>query len=371
MKDFESKLNNLLLELFQKHGVNGSFIEDENIIFLDQCIKAHCHLYDKTATQTTVVQLDIIIEIGLDKVICESCAGLGINMEEAVSDSFNSFVRNSFHTILAAFFSSEYDDQVVRNERTIGSIPYDVVSSQIGIRGKQPDKLSTKWIKQFENEIKKQELDNGINWIRIFYAISGNQITTSEVLINNNTDTSLQDIARTFDLTLTEDFYTLRLFYILQSKWDFGRLSAIILWASQYCGEKDFEVIEDVFSGLGMSALDIGKAYAMIPLAISYAFIEKIAPNALTTKAQIMNKEKQTFDIDLNDEFFFSESYKWAKNSINNNLINRDSLIGVLQMSSLFNALNNALNNGSNPEDLKFSETILILDDYTANEQKK
>ncbi len=365
MEESELRLNNLLLELFQKHGADGFIIKEENFILLDQCIKAHCHLYDKTSTQTIVVQLDVIFEVGLDKIICESCAGIGSSAEEAIANSFNSFVRNTFHTIFAAFFSKDYDDQVLRDKWLINSAPYDVISSQIGIRGKKPDGLSVQWVEQFEDTIKKQMLNSGINWIRLFYSIFNNQITTCEVLINNEVTPFIQDIAEKFDITLTEDYYSLRLFYILQNGLDFGRLSAIILWASQYHGDNDFKTVSHIFSKLDISALDIEKAYTMIPLAVSYAFIEKIAPKALTTEAQIINKKKQTFNIDLKDEFFFIESYKWAKKCIDNNFIKRDSLIGILQMSSLFNALNNALNNGTEPNDLNFSQTILMLDNYT------
>jgi|GEM_PF-1651574 len=370
MVEYELKLNNLLLELFQKHNINGFIIEEDNTIFLDKCIKTHCHLYDKTSTQITVVQLDVIFEIGLDKYICESGAGLGENLDEAVADSFNSFVRNSFHTIFAAFFSSEYDGEVLRNVWFINSCKYEVVCSPIGIRGKKPETFSERWIAQFEETLQNQKLDTGINWIRLFYAISNNQVTTCEVLVNNETEYSLQDIASKFDIPLSKDFYTLRLLYILQNGFDFGRLSAIIAWACQYYGDAHYEVIKNIFSGLGMSALDIEKAYIMIPLGISQVFIEKIVSNSPTTKAIIMNKEKQAFEIDLKDECFFINSYEWAKSAIDNTIKDSSSLIQILQMSSRFNVLNDALNKGSNPEDLEFSETIVFLDDYPSHIKK-
>lgn len=367
MRQQEDKINQLLIHLFNKHGVKGEVDDDNKIILPDQFIKAYCQLYDKTSTDITVLQLDVIFVIGLGKEIIESCAGIGSNIDEAANDAFKNFVTNSFHVILAAFFSQKYDEQISREEWVIDNKKYDVISSHIGIRGQKPEIFSTKWIEQFNTTVQKQKLSGSIHWIRLFYAFSDNKVNVCEVLLDNNIWESVQLKSAKFDLPLSDNYYSVRLFFILQNGWDMSRLAAAIVWISNKYPEDDGEKIIEYFQKIGMSPLDAEMAYIMIPLAFSHAFLKRVVPNAITTKATIINAKKDSFEIDLIQNTFYIQTYEWAKQEIEKNLIEKESLIQLLIKSSTFNAFNEALNNGSQPEDLEFSGSVIYLDNYLIN----
>ena len=108
----ELQLNNFLAEAFRRHNIECD-IEKDLIIFPHQYMTAWARIFNRSSSAITViVQLDIHLEIGLGKTIIESCAGMGTDEDIAIKDAWKNFLTNSFHIMLSAFFSKEFDHQV-------------------------------------------------------------------------------------------------------------------------------------------------------------------------------------------------------------------------------------------------------------------
>ena len=308
------------------------------------------------------------IDYGINSIL-ESFAGLGKDFETATIDAFENFKNNSFHTILSAFFTSKFDQEINKYSWQINGKNFEIVSSNIGIRGKQPHKLSTEWLNQFETEVQKLKLDEGTHWIRLFFAQHETQTSVCEVLLDNEYCIPLQQKAEKFAWHKQEDFYSIRVFMILKSGIDFERVVKIVGSDEEY---------EDAFLKLermGLSELEIEKAFAYIPEAFGRKLNQDMGiAGTYSNKAVVMNTAKEQFEINLDNEEMYTKATvlitELTKNGWN------DNLKQIAFTSAVFNTLNTALNEGAKLEDFDCSNfsAIFYIPTYsktTINKQKK
>lgn len=349
----------LLEKTFKNHHID-CYIEEETLIFPKQQIEAYVSFFDRTSS-IPMVQMDVTFFIGLGKPMIESVAGFADTMEDAMKNVWSNFLNNCFHPILSAFFTHEYDDQIIRGEIIVGGEKYELVRSYLGIRGKLPEEFHDEWLSQFEKDLAQYQLPAGIHWFRFYYAQQQRQTITCEILYNNNPWEAMQTKAQHYNYCPADDFYSARTLYILHRKPDVSRLARIIALSS---GEE----VEDALIEYGLSPLEASKAFLFIQHAFGQVLIKKILKKCTFSDRAVITDGDKKFPILLANEFFYTEAIKLGEFILEKGSRKDLKLLqGIATHSAEFNALNNALNNGSTMETLEgasFGEAMMEISGY-------
>lgn len=368
LKQHEAELNNFLADIFRVHNIDCK-ISDNLIIFPKQRMTACTRLFKRSSSTPQIIQLDVRLEIGLGREIIESVAGMGMDLNIAVADAWKNFLDNSFHTLLAAFFTNEFDDQVSRYKWEIDGHKYDVVISRIGIRGNHTESLPCTWLEEFKTLIKKQELTNETHWIRLYYAQSENEPISTEIILDNNLWKAVVPSVNSLSFPTSKDFFSLRIFMVLRDVLDVSHAAAVLGWMA---GEEE-EVIENELIKTGLSISDAEKAEQLIPLAFGRAYLKKITTAEFSNEAIIKDEQENEFRIDLESETFYSEAYLLANKIIEEGCINPQIFQNIFIQSAELDAYNNALSEGVEPNELneaKFGAPVIYLPHYQPEEKK-
>lgn len=354
--------------LFVNHNINCNTSENKIVFDKEQItIETYCSCRD-SSQEFKVLQLDVYIDYGINPIL-ESFAGLGDDFETATIDAFENFRDNAFYTILSAFFTSKFDEKINKYNWNINGKEFEIFSSNIGFRGPQASNLTTEWLKQFEAEVQNLQLNEGTHWIRLFYSQQQNQTSVCEVLLNNNECISIAQKAQQFDWHKQEEFYSIRVFMILKNGIDFNRIVKIVGSEEEY---------EDAFLRLekmGLSELEIEKAYAFIPEAFGRKLNKEIGlAGTYPNQAVVMNSNKEEFDINLDDEKMYSDATQLINELTKKGWSNE--LKQIAFTSSAVKTLNTAISEGAKLEKINcenYSITFFIptYSQTATNKQKK
>ena len=169
------------------------------------------------------VQLDIYVRTADGDCIVESFGCVGKDVETAAKQAVGYFMLSSFHVLRSAYLAED-DDQTVREEWTIADKRRTAHLGGITIRGKYPeeDRESNFWYPALRELIQSQDLPGGTHWVRLFYAQFGNKPHSCEVLLDNDTWVEAQDVVASLDWPKAEEYYSVRLFMILEEKREEG-----------------------------------------------------------------------------------------------------------------------------------------------------
>jgi len=354
-----------IADLFTNHNMDCKINENE-IIFEKEQISIRVYCFDRSSVpDLKTLQLDVLINYGINAMI-ESFGGIGKDFATANLDAFENFMNNSFHTVLSAFFTSKFDEEVRKLQWPINNKEFEVVSSNIGVRGTMPENSTLEWLNEFETAIQKLELEEGVHWVRLYYAQDQNQTTACEVLLNNENCVSIQEKAVKFDWHKQDEFYSLRVFMILKNGVDFGRIVKIIGREQEY---------EDIFSSLqsiGLSELEIEKAYSFIPEAFGRKLIQDMGVSGeFSMKGVIKNDHDMQFEIDLRNEAFYSKATLLVNDLTKTGW--DDEVKQIAFMSASFSGLNSAMHNGVKLEeiDCKSFSTVFLIPNYSRTNLQK
>lgn len=364
----QNKSAKLISNLFITHNIKCT-IKDNKILFDKEQISIEICCFDKTSNPNlNVLQLDVNLYYGINPII-ESFAGIGENFESANINAIENFTHNSFHTILSAFFTSKFDKEIQKYNWNISNKKFEVYSSNIGIRGTKPQKLNTEWLKQFEIEISKLKLEEGIHSIRLFYSQNQNQTTICEVLLDNNISIQLQEKAIFFDWQKQEEFYSLRVFMVLKNGIDFERIVKII------GSEEEYDSVFSRLEKIGLSEINIEKAYAFIPEAFGRNLVQDMGVlGNFTDNVIIVNNDNEQFKINVTNEKMYKQAVILVNDQKKNGW-NKDTK-QIAFMSATFNTLNNAVSEGVKLEEIKCENfdvkfNIPTYSKINQNKQKK
>ena len=97
--------------------------------------------------------------------------------------------------------------------------------------------------------------------------------------------------------------------------------------------------------------------YNFIPLVLC----QKIFPEPEYSDSYMVFKDKDDCtEYLLNNNQIYNSVEKYFQNKLNNNQLSEDEMYAILAHSSTFNVLNQALNGGSNIEDLALSPSVFF-----------
>lgn len=215
----KSQVNQFLIDLFQHHGIEAT-VQNGVIVFPGQSMMLTGEIVQEIKhPDQLIVQLDVRLKIASGRELVESFAGFGGTREKAEMSALEAFATGSFHVLLASFFGKP-DEQVHLEEWTIANQKRRVILGNIMIRGKLPveQAQNNEWFKIFETKIKAANLSPGPHWIRLYFAQMKNNQMDCEVLLDNQTWEPIQTQMAAFNWPKSENFYTLRVFLVIQDK---------------------------------------------------------------------------------------------------------------------------------------------------------
>jgi hypothetical protein len=368
-------VNPPLLALFQGHGVEA-VAEGEWVTFPGRAHRACAVIVKETPHKASLsVQLDVRFEVAPGRTVVESFAGVGVTREEAVKDAIRNFTMNSFHVLLAAFLVPGDDEQVGREEWTVGGRPSRVTVGNVGIRGRPPvsGAAVVAWYHVFEERIKEKQLRPGTHWVRLYYGQMDNKPLACEVLLDNRVWDEVQSEMVAYDWPCGEAFYSVRVFLVLEVGTD-GTVTpeTAVQWFAEMIAEREAFTEEEAYTLLteaGVPPALADRTYKFTQVAWGRVFLDGLGVQ-FSPEYVCFNAAGEVIESGaLADEPSFAaatrlgELYRTAP-----------GFLRLALTSAGVHAINSALNKGSKPEDLATAPAFLFLEAPTdagmANAQK-
>lgn len=306
-KNAQITATKLITELFVNHGVKA--VQQDNVIdFIDKNMhmQVNCFLHEHDNHQQTV-QLDVVLYYGI-KPIVESFSGWGNDEMSMVQDAVQVFTISTFHTMLSVFFNDEFDNQVEKEIWQINQREFEMTIGHFISRGEVPETLGTVWFDEYQKEVQKLPLSDGVHWLRLYYGQADNQAIAYETLLDNEHCQEIMPLVEGFSWQASESFYSMRVFLVAKRGIDFGRMAYLIAYA-----DEQYQAIEPL-QKLGLSQLEAEKAVVFIPEAFSMVLMKQIGVQGdFPTKAQAVNDADQTIELDLSQEPIFQQALQLAQ----------------------------------------------------------
>lgn len=297
----------IITELFINHGVKA--VQQDNVIdFVNKNMhmQVNCFLHDHNNQQQTI-QLDVVLYYGI-KPIIESFSGWGDDEMSMVQDAVQNFTISTFHTLLSVFFSNEFDNQVEKEIWQINRQDFEITIGNFISRGEVPETLGTAWFDEYQKEVQKLSLLDGLHWLRLYYGQADNQAIAYEALLDNEHCQEIMPLVENFSWQVSENFYSMRVFLVAKHGIDFGRMAYLIAYA-----DEPHQAIEPL-QKLGLSQLEAEKAVVFIPEAFSMVLMKQIGVQGdFPVKAQAVNDADQTIELDLSQESIFQKALHLAQ----------------------------------------------------------
>jgi len=213
----DKRLMSFLIDMYRAHGTeafrkdNWVIVGNGTVITRATCLNLQQH------PGNIVVQVDIVTLCDVGKHIIESFAGVGADEKLAIQDACKGFQDSSFHALFSALLGSPCSHCEVESW-TIDGIRRRVTMGRLRMRGHFPLDDWSAHFAAMQKQLEAHNLSSGLHWVRIFYCYVPASAPTIEVLIDNNPQEDLQTAFGGLPWPQTEEFYSVRLFMIIQDE---------------------------------------------------------------------------------------------------------------------------------------------------------
>ena len=163
------------------------------------------------------MQADFITALPSGEHIVEAFAGTGVDLDAALTDACEGFRVCTFHVLCSALLGRPCGDTTVETW-DIGGTPRTLTFGSVRIRGKLPPDSWPPVFAGIEAQVKASGLPPGLHWVRYFYCHIAGESPTIEVLLDDEPWTQLQRKAVNLPWPASEDYYKIRLFFIIQDR---------------------------------------------------------------------------------------------------------------------------------------------------------
>jgi hypothetical protein len=166
--------------------------------------------------------LDVRVVFGEDerRTIVESFSGMGPTQADALRSAYQGFQQGVLHVLLAAFLGWE-GEQATREEWQVGSLTKlatigNAIRKGAGSTDFWQDLHASHWYEQLRKAIESAKLGPGVHWVRLYYGQFQGRAQATEVLLDNETWEPVQRQIDTWGWIKRDEFYSVRLFLVLQ-----------------------------------------------------------------------------------------------------------------------------------------------------------
>jgi len=210
-------LNPQLQALFHQHGVQTIALEQKALLLTRQPALLQSRITLREYPNGTSSQLDVKLDIQ-DRELVESFGDIGETTEEAIANNLGNFARNSLHVLLAALQDTSQDEQISIEDWTIAGQQWKVYLGNYGGKSTKgmPLPIPETLFPQLKSHILGLPLGHNYHWCRFFISCHNAQISALEFLFDNENMPQVEQALTTLDWRLTPEFYSIRLFLMLQ-----------------------------------------------------------------------------------------------------------------------------------------------------------
>jgi len=211
-------VNNILRQLFQRHDIEA-IVESGRVTF-----PAHPGLWangELFACYEGIVQLDVRLG-GFDgnRVVIESIAGFGTDLNAQANLAVQAFANASFHVFLPAFFGRPLCHGTTQEIWDIGGARVVIAGMITSVFGSPPAKSAGTpelgFYPAFIEQLKTRPLPSGIHWVRIYQMRHKSAVLSNEVLLDNNPWEEFQDFMAKQRWPVAEKPYDVRVFLVIK-----------------------------------------------------------------------------------------------------------------------------------------------------------
>lgn len=375
-------VNNYLIEILQSHTIEISEEKEGWIVFpkrlatasngkkyLVRSPKLAGHIVNESYHSNFVsVQLDILIELFDRRVLIESFAGFGNNQHAAIENSLQNFLHNSLHVLLNAFYDIK-DEQTEEEIWRINNKDWSAIIGGFGVKTFEeiPVRVPETVFPTFENLIKKQKLNEGIHWFRLFYAQQNEQFLDCETLFDNEIWQEANKELTKLNWELTEGYYSVRNFLILKSNsfgklQNFSELTDFIIRGIETFRDNPQTDEEELIQDLVIQGIDeetAGNLIDFIPIAFTRVGLEHLNINFQDYIQRVDRKGNITEKIKLADIPIYMEALSFAKKDAEL-FVDNDQFLAIASYNAEFKVVNEMLNKGSKVENLVVSPVSML-----------
>lgn len=210
-------INSDLQDIFIQHGIDVIPLDNRALLLTKRLALLQGQITQQEYPNGMTSRLDVLVTVK-DRTIIECFGDIGDTAEAAIQNNLRNFAHNSLHVLIGALQSAEEDEQISIERWQIGAQQWKVYGGNYGIKstaGKAvqiPDELFTR----IESVIQALPLAEEYHWFRFFMCCIDNQISQIEFLVDNEIHAEATQELTTLDWHLTPDFYSIRLFLMLQ-----------------------------------------------------------------------------------------------------------------------------------------------------------
>lgn len=344
------ELTAFLHEAFREHGVDAA-LEDGFVGFPATGMTASAavaseQVYESHAT----VQLDVRFDLGPGRALLESCAGIGADLPAALADAQQSFLRNSFHVLLGAF-CGVLGDQVTEERWALQGGEARVVLGNLTGRGAPPGgRLPHAWFHLVEAALREAPLSVRTHWLRVYCARTPSGDHTTEVLLDNQPWPHLAERLAAWEWPVGEEFYSARLFLVLDRGFDTARAVPVI---GRLHDRPDEEII-DALVALGAPRRQAVVLCDFLPCAFGRPVLAKMGI-AASEEAEVHEGDAPPRTVRLRDDPVFADALALAEEAYQHGTIAPELFRALVMRSAELQAVHQGLEQGARPEDLTLS----------------
>jgi hypothetical protein len=198
--------------LFQDHGI-ACVINNDWVVPNAElpALRALWHPGDASG------RLDVQVLVR-DQVVIEECfAGVGEG-ERGMYDALASFMVNSFHVLLAAFWGRNDPEQVTTERWTVAGKPYVAYIGNFATRSSEDvtPHVPSSLFADIESAIKSEALTSEIHWYRLFFANFANAFHFEALKDNESWEAGIRWL-KAVQWEQRSGYYSVRLFALLRA----------------------------------------------------------------------------------------------------------------------------------------------------------
>lgn len=211
----DPELMEFLVKIYTQHGAvarrMGNWVSVDN----GRIFTRAAHFNHRQHPHNLVLQTDFITVTQTGQCIVESFAGIGVDVSSAVLETCMSFMDSTFHALFISLLGRSCE-HVERENWLIAEQPRIMTFGFLRIRGDFPLDHWTTLFEKIKEQMEATPLSRGLHWGRYFYSnIPGDQPIV-EVLMDNEMHEELREQAAILPWPKTEEFYSARVFFVIQ-----------------------------------------------------------------------------------------------------------------------------------------------------------
>jgi hypothetical protein len=211
-------LNDVLRQLFQGHGVEA-LVQSGRVTF-----PTHPRLWvngELFRSYERIIQFDVRLGgFDGDRVLIESVAGIGTDLNAQTRCAVQVFASASFHVLLSAFFGLAPCHGTKRETWTIGGprvVYAGPITSVFGHPPSKPDgSPDLGFYPAFIKRLQALPLSPGTHWMRIYQMRHNEAVLSNEVLLDNDRWEEMQVFMAEQPWPIAEQPYEMRVFLVVK-----------------------------------------------------------------------------------------------------------------------------------------------------------